>query len=195
MFVHFGLALCRSVHFRGQRPLVLKWHQQGQSAVPPVPHPHSNLGVHREVHKSRRCRRICRSAGGSLAVLSTPQEQRDVATLLNGTLAYMVKYNHVTDADFNLWMGLKRPNQGSGGWTTTTGTAVPQPSAWAADHPKRVDNQTCAGPCSCAVLGWCWSGNFSRWSYGCGWSDMALAALCRLPPVAKNEEAAVPKGA
>jgi hypothetical protein len=138
---------------------------------------------------------FCRSAGGPLAVPSTPQEQREVATLLNGTLAYLVKYNHVTDADFNLWIGLKRPNQGSGGWTTTTGAAVPQPSAWAADHPQRVDNQTCAGPCSCAVLGWYWSGNFSWWSYGCGWSDMALAALCRLPPVGKNEEAAVPKGA
>jgi hypothetical protein len=100
---------------------------------------------------------FCRSVGGSLAAPSAPQEY-SIATLLNGTLAYMVKYNYGTDADFNMWMGLKRVTLGSDEhWITTSGTGLPQPWAWADQQPKQSDNVTCAGACECSVLGWYWS--------------------------------------
>jgi hypothetical protein len=115
-------------------------------------------------------RGFCRSAGGDLASFESAAESAEVVQLLSRSLGSRAGFQYGLDADFAMWIGLQR--QRDGGWGWADGMRVgyrdwggAQPSDWG----------------DCGVLGWFWNRNAFWYAYPCGWSNMALAFLCKLP--------------
>ena len=121
---------------------------------------------------------FCRIAGGTLGVPASKYEESDVERLLDYFLAVEVRSNFdVPQADFILWMGLRKTDDPMQPWQGMRGAVeLKGYQNWASGQPSRRDGH------DCTVLGRVSRARVSAWySYRCGWSNMALGALCKLP--------------
>ncbi|KAI8476784.1 MAG: hypothetical protein J3K34DRAFT_516360 [Monoraphidium minutum] len=131
---------------------------------------------------------FCRAAGGTLGVPASSAETADAERLLRSALAGGVRSAYdVPAADFIVWMGLRLTDDPMAPWQSMRGPAALNGYAnWAPSQPARRDGH------ACSVLGLSWPSGATAWfSYACGWSNMGLAALCKLPP---GEDVSFPKG-
>jgi hypothetical protein len=130
--------------------------------------------------------KFCKDAGGSLAVPSNAVEAAELNQLLDRTLPYMAKWSYGSDADYLLWMGLKRGQDGSWGQNLQE---LGNYTNWAAGQPSKEKDH------GCSVLAWLWTKKEALWSgYICAWTNMALDAVCKLRPAVGPNPLELPKG-
>lgn len=130
---------------------------------------------------------FCRSAGGTLAVPATAEETTEVDQLLNSTLPYMAKWTYAVSGDYAVWMGLKRINEV---WGTMVEEPLGKYTNWGLGEPSKDKDK------SCSLFIWMWARAKASWSaYVCGWTNMAHAAICKLPRVAGPDPPVLPRGA
>jgi hypothetical protein len=117
---------------------------------------------------------FCKQAGGSLAVPSNAVEAAELNQLLESTLPYLAGWSYGSQADYLLWMGLKRDQDGNWGQNLQR---LGNYTNWAAGQPSKKEDD------DCSVLAWLWAKKEALWSaYVCGWSKWRwmLSASCAL---------------